>query len=420
MSSPVTRAAIIGALLKKEFIAYSRDLLYLILSIAMLVIVVVLFWVIPSEVDESFTLAVTPSIQTIVDDGRDHFRSLGATDEQLAELDSTDLSGEEGLELVEFASEADMVSVISGEREAWRAQSGELVLYDPKSDADKPAGAEKLDVMIGIAFPDSFIAKTAAAAVGAPGAMAPKVTVYSDAAVPAEYENAMQSFVRELAFQMGGVELPVTAPEANEVILGTDRSGAQFTMRDRLVPILALMILLMETFSMSSLISVEVLKRTVTAVLVTPARVLDFLVAKSVFGTGLAFAQGTLVLALVGAFTSQNWLTLIVIMLIGSMMFTGIAMIVGSAGKDFIGQLFYTMMMTVPLLIPAFAVLIPGSTAPWVQVLPTYPLINSLIGATLYEQTLVDLAQPLLLATGWLIVIFGTGLVTLSRKVRSL
>ena len=420
MSSPVSRATIIGALLKKEFIAYSRDLLYLILSLAMLVIVVVLFWVIPSKVDESFTLAVTPSIQTIVDEGRDHFRSLGATDEQLAALDEADLTSEEGLELVEFATEADMVSVVSGELEAWQTSSGVPVLYDPESEADKPADAKKLDVMIGIAFPGGFIADTAAAAAGAPGASPPRVTVYSNAAVPVEYETAMQSFVRELAFQMGGVELPVTAPETDAVILGTDRLGDQFTMRDRLVPILALMILLMETFSMSSLISVEVLRRTVTAVLVTPARVLDFLVAKSVFGTGLAFAQGTLVLALVGAFTGQNWLTLVVIMLIGSMMFTGIAMLVGSAGKDFIGQLFYTMMMTVPLLIPAFAVLIPGSTAPWVQVLPTYPLINSLIGATLYEQTLIDMWQPLLLATGWLIIIFGTGLFMLSQKVRSL
>lgn len=420
MSAPVSRASLVGALLKKEAIAYSRDTLYLTLTLASLVMVVALYWVMPSSVDDSFTLVVSPSIATMAQQSEEQFRAMGATDEQIAALGQADLSGQDGVNVVEFENESDLVAVVSGESQAWVTESGQLVIQPTGSDTDAPEGATEVGATIGISFPEAFFAKAALAASGAPGAVAPQVTVYADADVPAEYRNAMESFVRELAFQMAGTQLPVELPSQDDIILGTDRSGDQFTMREKLVPILAIMILMMETFSMSSLISIEVLQRTVSAILVTPVKVLDFLVAKTVFGTGMALVQGVVVLALVGAFTGQNWAVLLLILLIGSMMFTGVAMIVGAAGKDFIGQLFYAMMMTVPLLIPAFAVIIPGSTAAWVQVLPTYPLINSLVNATLYEQTFAELLPSIGLAAAWLVAIFGTGWAVLSRKVRSL
>jgi ABC-2 type transport system permease protein len=415
MSRPVSRGAIIGALLRKELIAYSRDTLYLFLTAVVLVAIVVLFWVVPDSVEESITLAVSPSVQTLVDEGRDSLKALGATDKELAELDQADLTEEQdGLVLVEFEDAAEMTDVIEGRLEAWRAEDGELTLRDKGAGDPKPENAQRVEIDLGIAFPRAFIGDVARGRDGV------EVTVYSDAAVPEEIQGAMTSFVREAAYQLAGKQLPVEMPDENTIILGTDRVGDQISMRDKLIPMLAFMILLMETFSMSSLISVEVLQRTVTAVLVTPARVSDFLAAKTVFGTGLAFVQGILVLALVGAFTSSNWSVLVVTMLIGAMMFTGVAMIIGSAGKDFLGTLFYGMMLVVPLLIPAFSVLFPGSAAPWVQLFPTYPVINALVGASLYEETFAQLWPSLLYAAVWLVALYGAGLFSLKRKVESL
>jgi ABC-2 type transport system permease protein len=163
-----------------------------------------------------------------------------------------------------------------------------------------------------------------------------------------------------------------------------------------------------------------VLQRTVTAVLVTPARVVDFLTAKTIFGTGLALSQGVIVLALVGAFTAQNWWLLLITMLIGAMMFTGVAMVVGSAGKDFLGQLFYAMLFTVPLIIPAFSVLFPGSAAAWVKAMPTFPVLDALVNITIYEAVWSEVWRSFALGAAWVVVLFGAGLLVLKRKVESL
>ncbi len=415
MERTVSRGAILRALLKKELIAYSRDKLYLFLTLLTLVFVVAIFWIMPDSVDETITLAVSPPVETIIAEGIETFRAMGVPEEQLAELQETELSGEqEGVELVGFDDAAEMTAVIEGTLEAWRTDAGDLVLRDAAADDPRPEGARRVGVDIGIGFPRDFIAQVAR------GDRGVTVTVYSDAAVPPEIENAMTSFVREAAYQLAGRDLPVTMPDEETVVLGVDRAGDQVSYRDKLVPMLAFMILLMETFSMASLISVEVLQRTVTAVLVTPARIGDVLASKSIFGTGMALAQGVIVLGLVGAFTAENWWLLIVALLLGSMMFTGVAMIVGAAGKDFLGQLFYAMAFTVPLILPALSVLWPGSAALWVQVIPTFPVLDSLVNITLYDAGWDEVWRSFGFAAAWVAVLYGAGLFTLKRKVESL
>ncbi|MDA3935558.1 MAG: ABC transporter permease [Actinomycetota bacterium] len=415
MTPTISRASILRALLKKELIAYSRDKLYLFLTILTLVFMVGIFWLLPDVVEESISLAVTPPIQTLVTDAQDTLRAMGATDEQLADVDQVDLTeGQEGLELVEFEDEAQMTAVIEGTLELWRTDAGDSVFRDVEAKEDKPKDADRVNVDIGIAFPDGFITDVAAKQDDI------TVRVYSDAAVPKEIQGAMQSFVREAAYQLAGQELPVDMPADDAIVLGQDRAGEQVSIRQKMRPMLAFMILLVECLAMASLISVEVLQRTVTAVLITPVKVSDFLIAKTIFGTGLALTQGLIVLALVGAFTAQNWSLLFVAILIGSMMFTGVSMIVGSAGKDFMGQLFYSMLFVIPLIIPTFSVLYPGSAATWVKAIPTFPVMDVLVGATIYGATWAESWQSLAYAAAWLVVLFGTGLVSLKRKVESL
>ncbi len=415
MSGPVTRASIVGSLLKKELKAYSRDKLYVFLTVLTLVAVTILFQFLPASVNESITLAVSPPITTLVGDAKDTLKGMGATDEQLAELDNADLAEQqEGLLLIEFDSEADMTKVIEGTLEAWRTDDGELILRDKEAGEDEPENAEKLGLDIGIAFPPTFIADVATKQQDI------SVTVYSDAGVPVEIQSAMQSFVREAAYQLAGEELPVGMPDEEAIVLGQDRSGDQAALRDKMRPMLIFMILLMETFSMSALVSTEVLQRTVTAVLVTPARIGDFLAAKTIFGTMLALTQGLFVLLVVGGLTAQNWSLLLTVIFMGAVMFTGVALLVGAAGKDFLGQLFYAMLFVIPMIIPSFSVLFPGTAAAWVRVIPTYPIIDVLVGTTIYNATWADSWTSLAYAAVWLVVLYGAGLFALKRKVESL
>jgi len=404
-----------GALLKKEFTAYSRDKLWIGLTVFSLVAFVILFMLLPDSVDESITLAVSPPVQTLVDDAEYTFKDLGATDEQLAELGQADFTEEqEGLAVVEFENEEEMTKVIDGSLEAWQTDDGELVLRDKEAGDDKPEDAERISVDIGIAFPPSFIADVAT------GDESVKVTVYSDANVPSEIQDAMSSFVREAAYELAGQELPVGVPAEEEIILGEDRVGDQVTMKEKMRPLMIFMILLMETFSMGALISTEVLQRTVTAVLVTPAKIGDFLASKTVFGTFTALTQALIVLLLVGGLTADNWSLVLTTIFIGAVMVTAVAMIVGAAGKDFMGQMFYSMAFMVPMLIPAFAVLFPGTVAAWVKLIPTYPIIEVLFRSTAYNATWADSWQLIAYAALWLVILYGWGLVTLKRKVESL
>lgn len=415
MSRPVSRPAIITALLRKELKVYSRDKLYLFLTVLTLIAVVALFQFLPDSVDEDITLAVSPPVSQMIDDAKDTLRAMGATDEQLAEIDAADLAQqEEGLQLLEFEDEEEMTKVIDGSLEAWRTDTGELVLRDKEAGEDRPEDAERVDITTGIAFPEGFITDVAAGKDGV------SVTVYSDADVPDEIQRAMRSFVREAAYQIAGRELPVGVPDEQSMVLGEDRAGSQVTLREKFRPMIIFLVLLMETFSLASLVSVEVLQRTVTAIMVTPARLSDFLAAKTIFGTLMALGQGLIIALIIGGLTPGNWSLVLAVLIMGSIMFTAGALWVGAAGKDFLGQLFYAMAFTVPMIIPSFSVLFPGTTASWVKVIPTYPIIDVLVGAMNYGETWSDSWRSLIYAAAWLVVLFAAGLIALKRKVESL
>ncbi len=413
MSAPVSRAAVVAALLRKELKAYSRDKLYVFLTLLTLIAVVVMFRFLPDSVDETLTLAVSPPLATVIEDARGALSAMGVTPEQLAELDEADLATEEGLELVEFEDPSQMSAVIEGRLEAWRGADGELMLRDLDSGDPKPDGADRVDVSVGIAFPERFVADLTAS-------RKVSVKIYSDAGVPGEIRDAVRGIVREVGYGLAGRGLPVTVPDEETVILGEDRSGDQMTLRQKFRPMIIFMVLLMETFSLVSLVSIEVLQRTVTAVLVTPARISDFLAAKAIFGTLMAFGQGLLVALLVGGFNADNWSLMLTVLLLGAMMFTGAALMIGAAGKDFLGQLFYAMGFTVPMIVPTFAVLFPGTAAPWVKAIPTYPIIELMVRTMDYGATWGDSWSLLSYAAAWLAVLFAGGLLVLRRKVATL
>jgi ABC-2 type transport system permease protein len=202
-------------------------------------------------------------------------------------------------------------------------------------------------------------------------------------------------------------------------MLGTDRAGEQVPLRDKLRPLYAFVVLMMETFALGALVSDEVSTRTVSAVLATPARVGDFLAGKALIGTTLAFSEAVLIMVLIRAFGEQP-LMLAVTLLLGAVLVTGIALIVGSWGQDFIGMIFLAMAFMIPLMIPAFAELFPGTASPWLKAMPTYPLVQSIVGATSGEATWSDVAGELALLALWCAVALGAGMLVLRRKVATL
>lgn len=400
MDRKVSRASIIATIVAKDIKAFSRDKIWVLLSIIGLAAYVGLFYALPDNVDEQITVGVHEY---------DLEEALGEFEEQ-----------EEGLSLVEFESEEDMEAVIAGDLQAWDTPDG-LYLRDREAGDEKPEDGDRLNIGIGLAFPEGFVQSAAT------GERA-TVTVYMDASVPSEYRNAMSSAVREIGYAVrtaatGGTEedmLPVGWPDEDEIILGEDRIGAQIPMREKMKPMLAFFVLMIESFSLAGLVAMEVQSRTVTAVLVTPAKQSDFLLAKGLTGTLLASLQAALILGLVGGFTSTTWAPLVVIILMGAVMVTGISLLVGSLGKDFMGTLYLGMLGLIPLIIPSFAALFPGTAAEWVRAMPSYGIIKALIDVTAYGESWSGIAPDLGVSFAWVLVILAAGVWALRRKVASL
>ncbi len=414
MKERISNSGLLLAIIKKDIRVYSRNMIYLFLTVLGLVFFIAIFWMVPDEVDEEITFAISPSLDVLISEGKKLLEEAGLPAEIINQLEEAKTAFEgEGLVLVEFDNEEQLKQAIRGELEVYKTEQQHYLFHDPESDQDEPEDADRIQLGIGMSLPPAFLGD---AVLGE----SQTVTFYTDADVPEELRNAMQGMIREIAYHLAGHDLPVELPDEEVIILGTDRLGEQITMRDRMRPMVAFFIMMMETFAMASLISNEVLQRTVTALLVTPVRVGHFLLAKTIFGTALAMSQAVIILLLVGAFTVENWSLLLVTVLLGSVLFTAVAMFVGAAGKDFIGQLMFSMLFIIPLMIPSFAVLFPGSVATWVSYLPSYPIVRLLYDITVYDLLWADSLYHLAYAVIWVVVIYAAGLVVLKRKVAAL
>jgi len=372
------RAAIVRAIVTKDLREFSRDRLWMVLTPLMLVFYVGILWLLPSTVDESIKVGV-------------YARGLTGSFAEAFETDA--VSADQALQILPFDSpEALETAVVEG--------------TEVKIDGSTHT------VDIGLAFPDELATSLAA---GEPATVA----VYLDAAVPAEVQTAMTALVREATYAIAGLDPPVTQPAQELIVVGEDRVGAQISPQERMTPLIAVMVLLVESMALAGLVAVEIQTRTAKAVVASPASVGDLLSAKGLTGTILAFTQAGLVLLLVGAFGNEP-LLLALALLIGSIMTAGFGMLAGSAGRDFMTTIFISMLFIIPMAVPAVAALFPGAASGWVQLLPTYGFIETIVGVTAYGQGWGDTTGYLLMSAAWCVAIFAAGWFILRRRVEAL
>lgn len=369
MNGGPSRASIIGTIIAKDVKTFLRDRFWLFMTFLALFWVVGIFYLMPDTVDETLDVGV-------------HRGDMGvAFDEVFAEV--------EGIEWVDYESSA--------------ALEEALGLGDEEPE-DK--------LLLGIDFAPDFRASVDA---GSPT----KVTVHYDPNVPEEVQAAIALMLEEGAYGMVGEPLPVTPLAPEESVLGEDRLGRQVPDRDRLRPMFAFMMLLIETLALGVLVAEEVATRTASAVVVTPARTTDLLAAKVVLGTVLAFTEAAFVMLLVGGFAHQP-LIIALALLLGGVLVTGVALLTGASGREMLSLMFYSMLFLIPLVIPVFAVLFPGSASTWIKVLPTYGLIQVLQGVSAYGDGWSEALPHLGTLAAWCVVILAAGVLVMKRRVETL
>ena len=348
---------IIRALLKKDVALFLANRFYLLITVVGLVFYIGIYFILPAQVDEKLKLGLYAPVLPSA------FAQLTAQ------------------------------------------QGAEIGRYDTE-DALKKAILDG-DYQIGIALPAGIMDVWAAGG-------RPRIAVYRASAAPPELGDAIVALVKELSYAQTGQALNF---DTSAEVLGPDMLGAQVALRDRMKPLLAVFILLVEVMSLASLISVEIEQGTARALLVTPMRASHLLVAKGILGVGLALGQAVLFMALVGGFSHQP-LTMLTTLIIGSAMVVGVGFFLASVARDVMAVTSWGTVTLVLLAIPGIGTIIPGLLSDWARVIPSYYLTDTVNRVANYGAGWSDVAANLAILAGFSAVAGAGGLAALRRRYR--
>jgi len=363
-------ASIIGAIMSKDAVAFRRNRFLVLITVLVLVVWAVVYQFLPDTVDETFSVGV------VVEAG-----ALPAGEDFIpGDLTATDGTG------VQVNGYPDAASLAAA------VEAGD-------------------DVTAGLVIPAGFAADIADGAT-------PTITLLVPAGLPPQFEALLATAASELGYALSGTPSPVDLATSTTVV-GTDRLGDQVSLAEQMRPLLLIVVLLMEVFALATLVSGEIVERTAVAVLATPASAGQFITAKMLFGTGLAFSEAVIIGLLIGAFGTSP-VMILAALLLGALVVTGLGLLAGSFGRDFMDTLILGMLIMIPLMIPAVAALFPGAGPEWVKLLPTYGVVDVVVGASAGTLTWSQAAGPLLALAVWGLVLAAAGAVTLNRRVARL
>jgi len=347
---------LIGSLVQKDLSIFFRNRFFAIITVLGIIAYLVVYFAMPGAVDDTLEIGIYSPV------------SIPA----FAKLD------EEGLEFVVVSSEEQLrQAVIDGE------------------------------FIAGISLPPDTLTHLIAG-------KRPGVNVFFGADAPPEIKDAVVVVIQELGYAATGQTLDI---DVSEEVLGLDLGGTPLPPRDRLRPLLAVMLIMVETMGLATLISAEIERRTINALLVTPATVADVFIAKGIAGISLAFGQAALFMAIVGGL-SQQPLVVLTALLLGAILVIAAGFIIGAVAKDMLSVLAWSLPVIIILIIPSLAIAFPGSVTGWVEALPTHYLVDTVHRASNFGSGWGDVWQNLLILAGFDLALAWTGVAVLRRRMR--
>ncbi|MCP4428864.1 MAG: ABC transporter permease [Chloroflexi bacterium] len=282
-----------------------------------------------------------------------------------------------------------------------------LVLTQFESEAALKTAVIEAEFPVGIAVADDFMEKLTADE-------NPEIRIYVTDGVPPEFQEMYALVFRELSFMLAGRPLTI---EATEEVLGVDRVGDQIPPRNRMLPLLGIFILMVETLGLASLISMEVESGTLGALLVTPLKVEGLFVGKGIFGTALAFVQVAVLMAIVGGLSREPALILTALLL-GSFLVTGLGFMMASVSKDLMSVMGWGILAILVLAIPSLNVLIPGLVTNWIKIIPSFYLVDTVHRVINFDASWGDVGGNLLALLAFGLAFMALGILALRRKFR--
>lgn len=348
---------IIRALLKKDSALFIANRFYLLITVIGLLFYIAVYFILPAQVDQELKLAVfAPGLPQFLDQ----------------------IPGKEGIRLVTFPSAANLRQAV-----------------------------DRGDYQAGIALPDSW------PAFGTSGDP-PVITIYYSSSASEDLQAALEILVKELAYIPAGQPLNF---EVSTSVLGPNRLDSQIALRDRLRPLLVVFILLVEILSLASLIATEIEQGTARALLTTPLRISDLLLAKGILGGGLALIQAALFMGLVGGFSQQPWIILVALVA-GSLMSVGIGFLLASLARDVNAVTGWGILIMVLMSVPGLAIVLPGLTTNWTKFIPSYFLADAVSRVANYGAGWQEAGLNLAILAIFSAAVIWAGTLVLRRRYR--
>jgi ABC-2 type transport system permease protein len=351
----------IGALVSKDLRLFFRNRFFAFITVLGLAAFAGMYLMTPRSIDDTLTLAV-------------YAPGTGAG--ALAELLASEDAEAEGLELLLVESDAALRQAVLDEV-----------------------------VAAGIALPQDLPAELASG-------RRPTVVLYLRSDAPEEMQALMEALIEGLSLELSGRPLQI---EARAQVLGPDLAGQAIPHRDRMRPLFAIMILMMEVFGLASLLSEELETGTARALVTTPLSVGDLFVAKGATSVLLTLTQAMLLMWVIGGLARQP-LIVVTALLLGTVMVTGIGFLVAAGGRDMLSVVGLASVVLVILSVPSFGVLFPGLVTGWARIIPSHYLATVVHQASNLGAGWSQIWQPLLILAAFDVVICWGGVAVLRRR----
>ncbi|NIM16750.1 MAG: ABC transporter permease [Candidatus Aminicenantes bacterium] len=240
----------------------------------------------------------------------------------------------------------------------------------------------------------------------------PQIVVYYSSDIPDEMKEMYTIFIGEMINAVVGYKIKL-----DHIVLGLDMGGKQIPYRDRLLPILVFFLLIAGTFVLASLITSELENKTIQALLATPMKVIDLFVGKGFVGVLLAFSQAMILMTVTGNL-NQNTILIIISLLLGSMMVTGLAFFIASISPDMMSVVAWGTLFVMILSIPAVTIIFPGPVSGWIKVIPSFYIVDTLHRAVNFDIGWSGNLKNIMFIIGFNIAFVFLGIITLKRKVQ--
>lgn len=351
---------VLKAIIGKEFSLFFRNIFFALMSIIVLVIYLAIYFVLPAETEDDFKVGLYAEVPVI--ELLDEFEHLNT-----------------GVVMAD-TPEVPKLLVENGD------VPGGIILT--KEDWTKVKAGEKMSM-----------------------------DVYVAPSTPGELANAL-AVITEMAMNDAGYQLQAKPLDIDveETIMGFDLLGEEIPMRDRLLPLIAVFILMTETMALANLILEEMSKKTINAVLMTPVTLNQLFVGKGFTGITLAFLQALLVTLITGSLLN-NPLIILVTLLLGAVLVTGLAFLIATVAKDMMSLIAWGILFLLLLSIPCFGVMFPGMSSDWVKIVPSFYMIDTIHKAANFGAGWGEIAFNLAALTGFCVATFWLGTTLLRRKL---